>query len=126
MCVWLEDTVNMRTRARDARRGPHHVRARGELALELSVGASESQVSTTQGEGRLVCARTRVSSRQVTCGSCCTREQPAERIPRHGWVALPAPRRIKLKRTSCSTCPLVARVGDLRAGEQLHEEGARL
>ena len=56
--------------------------------LVLSVGASESQVSTTQGEGRLVGARTRVSSRQVTCGSCFTREQPAERIPRHGWAAL--------------------------------------
>ena len=100
----------MRTRARDARRGPHHVRARGELALELSVGASESQVSTTQGEGRLVCARTRVSSRQVTCGSCFTREQPAERIPRHGWAALPAPRRI-----SSNARPGGKRLGEVRA-----------
>ena len=67
-------------------------------------------MSTTQGEGRLVCARTRVSSRQVTCGSCFMREQPAERIPRHGWAALPAPRRIKLKRTSWRE-----RLGEVRA-----------
>ena len=78
--------------------------------LVFSAGASESQVSTTHGEGRLVCARKRVSSREVTCSSRSMREQTAERSPRHGWAALPAPRRIKLK-----THVLEERLGEVRA-----------